>query len=71
MGTYPQAEDQEIVVLLLGQTFVRRDCDGLAVGSSHHSNEILDIYSHLEELLPGLHTFLLHVAMASSVGIEL
>ena len=71
MGTYPQVEDQEIVVLLLGQTFVRCDCDGLVVGNSHDSSEILAIYGHPEELLPGLHNFLLCVAMASSVAMEL
>lgn len=71
MGTYPQVEDQEIVVLLLDQTCVRCDCDRLVMGHSHESSEILGIYSHPEELLPSLHNFLLHVAVASSVGIEL
>lgn len=59
------------MVLLLGQTSGRCDCDELLVGNSHHSNEILGIYGHPEELLPGLHIFLLRVAMASSVGTEL
>ena len=70
MGTYPQVEDWVIVVLLLGQTFVRCDCDGLVEGNSHDSSEILGIYSHPEELLPGLHNFLLRVAMTSSAGTE-